>query len=143
MPWSGPLFDGHICSLGYQLLDWIVAYECHGVGDIQGQPLAGAYDLDDEIRDFIINAYEIDPETGRRVRNEAVLSRPKGRAKSEIAGFLVVAEALGPVRFLRWDESGQPVGRRVNSPLIKCLATEEGQAGNTFQNVAYIFAQGS
>lgn len=143
MPWSGPLFDGHICSLGYQLLDWIVAYECHGVGDIQGQPLAGAYDLDDEIRDFIINAYEIDPETGRRVRNEAVLSRPKGRAKSEIAGFLVVAEALGPVRFLHWDDSGQPVGRRVNSPLIKCLATEEGQAGNTFQNVAYIFAQGS
>lgn len=142
MAWSGPLFEGHKCSLGYEVLDWIVRYECHGVGDIQGQPIAGQYDLDDEIRDFIIAAYEIDPDTGRRVHNEGVLSRAKGRAKSEIAGQIGVAEALGPVRFSHWDEDGQPVGRRVTSPLIKCLATEEGQAGNTFQNIAYIFEWG-
>jgi hypothetical protein len=29
-------------------------------------------------------------------------------------------------------------GRPVVSPLIKCLATEEGQAGNTFKTVAFI-----
>lgn len=142
MGWAGPLFPGHKCSLGYEVLDWIVQYECHGVGDIQGEPFAGPYDLDDEIREFIIDAYEIDPVTGRRENNEAVLSRAKGRAKSEIAGLLVVAEALAPVRFSHWDESGQPVGRKVKSPLIKCLATEENQAGNTFQNVAFIFQWG-
>lgn len=142
MAWAGPLFEGHKCSMGYEVLDFICSYMCHGVGDIQGEPIAGRYDLDDETRDAIIEFYEINPETGRRLYNEGVYSRPKGRAKSETAAFLVVAEALGPVRFSHWDEDGQPVGKRVRSPLIKCLATEEGQAGNTFANVAYIFAWG-
>ncbi|QSE94186.1 hypothetical protein JWS13_39105 [Rhodococcus pseudokoreensis] len=134
MPWAGPLFDGHVCSVGYEVLDWIHEYECHGVGDIQGDPI----DLDDEIREHIIECYRIDPITGRRVYNEAVLSRPKGRAKSEIAGQIVVAEAFAPVRFDGWNADGQPVARPVRSPLIKCLATEESQAGNTFSNVAFI-----
>jgi phage terminase large subunit-like protein len=134
VPWSGPLFDGHICSIGYEVLDWIHAYECHGPGDVQGD----AVDLDDEMRDHIIECYRIDPETGRRERDEAVLSRPKGRAKSEIAGLVAVAEAFAPTRFDGWDADGQPVGRPVRSPLIKCLATEESQAGNTFENVAFI-----
>lgn len=132
--WAGPLFDGHICSVGYEVLDWIHEYACHGVGDIQGQPL----DLDDEMRDHIVEAYRIDPVSGRRVYNEAVLSRPKGRAKSEIAALVVCAEGFGPVRFDGWNADGQPVARPVNSPLIKCLATEEGQAGNTFSTVAFI-----
>lgn len=138
MPWAGPLFEGHVCSVGYEVLDWIVEYECHGIGDVQGKPLAGALDLDDEIRDHILECYRINPVTGRRVFNEAVLSRPKGRAKSETAGLVVVAEAFGPVRFDGWNAEGQPVARPVVSPLIKCLATEEGQAGNTFSNVAFI-----
>lgn len=134
MGWSGPLFDGHECSLGYVVLDWIHTYCCHGPGDVQGEPL----DYDDELRHFVIQAYRLNPETGRRVFREAILSRPKGRNKSELAGMIVVAEALGPVRFDGWDANGQPVGRPVRSPLIKCLATEESQAGNTFENAAYV-----
>lgn len=134
MAWAGPLFDGHVCSLGYEVLDWIHAYCCHGPGDVQGEPL----DYDDEIRDFVIECYRLDPTTGRRMYREAVLSRPKGRAKSEIAGMIAVAEALGPVRFDGWNADGQPVGRQVRSPLIKCLATEESQAGNTFENAAFV-----
>jgi len=134
MPWSGPLFDTHICSIGYEVLDWIHAYECHGPGDVQGD----AIDLDDEMREHIIECYRIDPTTGRRLFDEAVLSRPKGRAKSEIAGLVVVAEAFAPTRFDGWNADGQPVGRPVRSPLIKCLATEESQAGNTFENAAFI-----
>lgn len=129
-----PQFDGHVCSLGYDVLDWIESYCCHGPGDVQGDPL----DYDDEIRDFIIECYRLDPVTGRRVYREAVLSRPKGRAKSEIAGMVVCAEALGPVRFDGWNADGQPIGRPVRSPLIKCLATEESQAGNTFENAAFV-----
>lgn len=137
MPWSGPLFDGHVCSLGYEVLDWIHTYECHGPGDLQGEPL----DLDDEMRDHVIECYRLDPITGRRVYDEVVLSRPKGRAKSELAGLVGVAEGFAPVRFDGWDADGQPVGRPVRSPLIKCLATEESQAGNTFENIAFIAGQ--
>lgn len=134
MTWSGPLFDGHICSLGYDLLDWIHSFECHGPGDVQGEPL----DYDDEMRDFLIEAYRLDPQTGRRIYDEGVLSRPKGRAKSEVAGHIGVAEGFGPVRFDGWNAEGQPVGRPVKSPFLKCLATEESQAGNTFENIAFI-----
>jgi len=132
-----PQFDGHICSLGYEVLDWIHAYCCHGPGDVQGEPL----DYDDEIRDFIIECYRLDEITGRRVYREAILSRPKGRAKSEIAGMVVCSEALGPVRFDGWDAFGLPVGKPVRSPLIKCLATEESQAGNTFENAAFVLGE--
>lgn len=134
MPWSGPLFPGHVCSLGYVVLDWIHEFACHGPGDLQGDEL----DLDDEMRDHVIECYRLDPVTGRRAFDEVVLSRPKGRAKSEIAGLVVVAEAFGPVRCDGWDAGGQPVGRPVRSPLIKCLATEESQAGHTFEVVAFI-----
>lgn len=133
MGWT-PLFDGHVCSLGYEVADWITAYCCHGPGDIQGQPIV----LDDEWLAFLVEAYRLDPTTGRRLFDEAVLSRPKGRAKSELAGFVGVAEAFAPVRFDGWDAAGQPVGRPVTSPLLKCLATEESQAGNTFENIAFI-----
>lgn len=139
MPWAGPTFDGHICSLGYEIVDWLQAYACHGPGDVMGEALDFA--ADPEIEDFIIQLYELDPVTGRRKRRRGVLSAPKGRAKSEKAGLLGVAEALGPVRFDGFDANGQPVGRPVTSPFIRCLATEEKQAGNTFQNIAYIMGE--
>ena len=34
-----PAFDGQVCSLGYQVIDWIVEYGCHGPGDVQGDPI--------------------------------------------------------------------------------------------------------
>lgn len=132
-----PAFDGQVCSLGYQVIDWITENCCYGPGDLQGQ---SPVEIDDEIFDFIVDAYEIDPETGRKVRDEGVLSRPKGRAKTEIAGWLVCAEAFGEVRFSHWSEKGQPVAKRVTSPLIKCLATEESQATAAFSVVSYIVA---
>lgn len=132
--WAGPLFEGHVCSIGYAVVDAIEEYMCHGEGDVQGRPAQ----VDDEMVDHIVECYRIDPVTGRRVFNEAVLSRPKGRAKSEVAAWMATAEAFLPVRFDGWDADGQPVARPVTSPLIKCLATEEGQAGNTFKTIAFI-----
>jgi len=117
-------------SLGWQVIDWIETNLCHGPGDVQGTPIV----LDDELARFICWAYRLDESGGRTVRR-AVLSRPKGRAKSELAGMLVCAEALGPVRFDGWDTHGQPVGRAVTAPFIRCLATEEGQSGHTYSNV--------
>ena len=132
-----PQWEGQVCSLGFDLVDWIEAFCCHGPGDVQGEPVV----LDAEWLAFIVAAYELDARTGRRKVDRAMLSRPKGRAKSELAAFVAVAEAFAPVRFDGWDAAGQPVGRPVVSPLIKCLATEESQAGNTFENAAFIVCE--
>ena len=132
-----PAFDGQVCSLGYQVIDWIEAYTCHGPGDVQGDPIR----FDDEVFDFIVAAYELNPRTGRRIKSKVVYSAPKGRAKSETAGLIAVAEALGPVRCDGWDSDGQPVGRPVRAPFIRCLATEEKQSGHTFQNLAFVMGE--
>jgi hypothetical protein len=134
-----PLWEGQKPSLGYQVIDWLQAYACHGPGDVMGQPLDFA--ADPEVEQFIIDCYELDPEAGRRKKRRVAYSAPKGRAKSETAGLVGVAEGLGPVRFDGWDADGQPVGRPVVSPYIRCLATEEKQAGNTFQNIAFIMGE--
>jgi phage terminase large subunit-like protein len=123
-------------TLGWQVIQWIETYLPHGPGDVQGDPIR----LDDELAAFILRCYALNPETGRRLYDEALLSRPKGRAKSELAGMLVCAEALGPVRFARW-EGGEPVGRPIKYPFIRCLSTEEGQSGHTYLNTAYMLSE--
>jgi hypothetical protein len=141
-------------TLGWQVIDWIEWGLVHGPGDIEGGPI----EVDDEIALFLCWLYRLHPashkESGRRLIQRAVLSRPKGRAKSETAGEIVCAEALGPVRFDHWAEEGEvsswgyeyaegePVGKPVRSPFIRCLATEEDQAGNTYDNVVVMLTQG-
>ena len=137
-------------SLGWQVAHWFEHLLCHGPGDLEGEPI----ELDDELLGFVLNCYALDPETGRRLVDTATLSRPKGRAKSELAGMVACGEALGPVRFERWASGGEvswwgyryspgePVGRSVRSPFIRCLATEESQAGNTYDNVEVMLTVG-
>ena len=136
MPWRGPSYPGEFPSLGPQLVQWYETYLVHGPGDVMGEPIV----LDDEFYEFIVRVYRLDPDTGRRVYRRAFLSRAKGRAKSELAGMMVCAEALAPVRFAGWDANGDPVARPVKTPFIRCLATEEGQSGNTFDNVSTMMA---
>lgn len=123
-------------TLGPQVIDWIETYLVHGPGDVQGQPI----ELDDELARFICNCYALTPD-GRRIYDQALLSRPKGRAKSELAGMIACAEALGPVRFDGFDAYGDPVGRPVTYPFIRCLSTEEGQSGHTYLNISYMLAE--
>lgn len=129
-------------TLGWQVIDWMEEYLCHGPGDVAGDPLH----LDDEFVLFLCWLYRIYPQghkfEGRRLAQRAVLSRPKGRAKSELAGAFVCAEALGPVRCDGFDANGDPVGVPVHYPFIRCLATEEDQAGNTYDNVFYMLTEG-
>ena len=122
MPWRGPEVPGEYPTLGFQVIDWIQAYLVHGPGDVQGEPIL----LDDELARFVLRCYRLDPETGRRVYHEALLSRPKGRAKSELAGMLACAEAKGPVRFDGWDAAGEPVGRPVTYPFVRALVEASG-----------------
>ena len=151
---TSPLPEVDFPTLGWQIADWIETFLCHGPGDVEGD----AFEVDDEIAAFIAWCYRVYPdgedEEGRRQVQRAILSRPKGRAKSEIAGAIVCAEALGPVRFSHWAEKGEvsdwgyefaegePVGKPVRSPYIRCLATEEDQSGNTYDNVVSMLTQG-
>lgn len=148
-------------SLGFFLCSWMEHHCVHGPGDVAGQPV----ELDDEFSGFIVDCYAVG-EDGRRFYDSAFMSRPKGRAKSELAGFVVLAEVLAPVRFDHWAvlgeiyscaahgcliancdftyqfEEGEPVGRPVVEPVVRCLATEEGQAGNTYDNVHFNLTMG-
>jgi phage terminase large subunit-like protein len=148
-------------SLGFFICDWVEHHCVHGPGDVAGQPV----ELDIEFAGFIVDCYAVDGD-GRRMYDSAFISRPKGRAKSELAGFIVLAEALTNVRFDHWAqpgeiyscaahgclvekctfvfefEPGDPVGRPIVEPVIRCLATEEGQAGNTYDNVHFNLTMG-
>lgn len=122
-------------TLGWEVIDWIETYLCHGPGDVEGEPIV----LDEEFCQVICDLYRLYPKgharEGQRVCRYFELSRAKGRAKSELAGMIVCVEFVGPSRFSHWDDDGQPVGKQVRYPFIRCLATEEGQTGNTYDNV--------
>jgi hypothetical protein len=129
-------------TLGWQVIDWMEAYLCHGPGDVQGDDLV----IDDEEALFLCWVYRVwppeHPLAGRRLVHRAVYSRPKGRRKSEIAGAVDVVEALGPVRCDGFDANGDPVGVPVRYPFVRCLATEEEQTGNTYDNVVTMLTEG-
>lgn len=119
-------------SLGWVVVAWIELMLVHGPGAKKGEKI----ELPWESICFLVWAYRIDPDTGRRCFDTVVLSRAKGWAKSALDAFVKIAEAVGPVRFSHWDEDGRPVGKPVKDPWIRLMATEEGQATeNTFAAV--------
>ena len=139
-------------SLGWLAIWWIETFCVHGPGDVQGQPV----ELDDEFSAFILDVYALNKH-GRRLYDSAFLSRAKGRAKSELAGFITLFEAIGPARFDGYAEGteyyeyadqvyryskGEPIGKEITAPFIRCLATEESQAGNTYDNVYFNLTEG-
>lgn len=147
-------------SLGWLALRWFEHFVVHGPGDVQGRPLnpklPDALPLDDEFAGITLDLYALQ-DSGRRAYDNAFVSRAKGRAKSELAGFVVLWEAMGPCRFKGWAKGGEvyrfrdfkhvyqpgePMGRTITYPFIRCLATEETQAGNTYDNVYYNLTQG-
>lgn len=147
-------------SLGV-VLAWIEWFCVHGPGDVQGAPLhprtgSDALPLDDEFAGLILDCYTHN-DAGRRLYDTVAISRAKGRAKSELAGFIGLAEGFAPVRFAGWAkggeryrwrdfvyeyEAGEPMGRPVTYPFIRCLATEESQSGNTYDNILYNLEHG-
>jgi hypothetical protein len=132
-------------SLGLYAIDWIEHFLVHGPGDVQGKRI----ELDDELANFTLDAYELDARGNRKIRR-AFLSRAKGRNKSGFAAMLECFEALGECRFDHWAqpgevsdsgyefEAGEPVGKPLVYAEIINVATEEGQAGNTYDAVYYM-----
>lgn len=100
-------------------------------------------DIDDSIPfvptqeqlDFLVELYEIDPHTCKRVKSRAVLSRPRGWGKSPFLAAICCVEAMGPVLCDGWDADGQPVGipwARRRTPLVQVTATTDDQTANTW-----------
>ena len=152
-------------SLGWLAVAWLEYFWLHGPGDVQGQPVRH----DDEYTGFLVDCYALG-EDGRRLYDSVFISRPKGCDKSGIAARLAGFEAVGPCRVLRetpdptspprfakggevyqdpWGlgfsyvyEPGEPMGRPVQTPFIRCLATEEDQAGLVYDSILYNFQKG-
>lgn len=142
-------------SLGWLAVAWMEYFLVHGPGDVQGQPVVHG----DEYTGFIVDCYALDKD-GRRLYDSAFLSRPKGCDKSGLAARFALFEALGPCRFAGWAaggevyqdpyglgfayeyQPGEPMGRCVQTPFIRCMATEEGQTGNVYDSIYYNLTEG-
>lgn len=122
-----PRWEGQKCSLG-----WHLAKEIQDDLDIE---------LTKEQVLRLVDLYELDPATGRRVIRRAALRRPKGAGKSPEGGYVGYAELVLPVRFRRWSKAGQPVGmtileaqaaahRPATGPWVQFAAVSEDQTDN-------------
>lgn len=120
-------------SLGPLIWKWIQTNLCHGPGDLLGEPI----EMDEEWYWFLWRAYQVWPQdhqwAGRRRFKRAALSRRKGRAKTELAAFIVAAELhqRAPVRTVNWYKNGQPKGGPVKDPYIPLVAYTEDQSETT------------
>jgi hypothetical protein len=121
-------------SLGFKVAKYIEDHMVFGPGDSVGEPLR----LKRSWLIFLVWLYRLDPHTGRRVFREAQKSAAKGDGKSTLGAAIHAAEVGGPVRFSHWAANGKPEGRPVKSPVIRVLATEEGQTGNVYDTLRII-----
>lgn len=144
-------------SLGWIAVAWIEFFLVYGRGGVTGQPVR----LGDEAVGYIVDCYACG-DTQKRLYDSAFFSRPKGADKSGIAAYIALFEALGPARpatdedgnviyaeggetyedpyglgFYYEYQPGEPIGIHLQSPMIRCMATEEGQSGNVFETIYY------
>lgn len=137
-------------SLGWLTVAWMEYFCRHGPGDVQGDEVKHT----DEFTGFIADCYSVD-EHGKQFYDSAFLSRPKGCDKSGMGSRFSLFEALGPCRFEGWAhggevyedpwglgfvyryERGEPMGRPVQTPYVRCLATEEGQTGHVYDSIYF------
>lgn len=118
-----PRWEGQKCSLG-----WDLAVRIQDDLDIE---------LTNEQVLRLVDLYEVDEVTGRRVVRRAALRRPKGCGKSPEGGYCGYAELTLPVRFSHWSKGGQPVGAPItpdNGPStgawVQFAALSEDQTDN-------------
>src|SRR3972149_2795934 len=135
-------------SLGRLAYRWMHHFLLHGPGDVQDVSLF-ELPLSDELSGVGLDCYALDSD-GRRLYDSAFFSRPKGTDKSGQGARFGLFEAFGPCRFAGWAEGGEvyewmgfrhvfkrgePLGRPVTYPFLRCMATEEGQTGNVYDNI--------
>ncbi|QIG58678.1 terminase [Gordonia phage DatBoi] len=143
-------------SLGWLAVAWMEYFCVHGPGDIQGEPVDPVID---EYVAFIVDTYAHDA-NGKRFYDHVFLSRPKGCAKSEVAALIAMFEAFGPCRFDGFAEGGEvfrdpwgagfeyvyqpgePMGKKLQTPFIRCMSTTEDQSGLVYDTIYLNLTEG-
>lgn len=139
MPWRGPSYKGEFPSLGWAVSDWITENLLIPDGEHAGDPLI----LTDEQLEILVRFYRLEPKNGRSVYRRAAVVRPKGWGKSPFLAAIALAEACGPVRFVRWDSAGEPVGAPPPTPWVQIAAVSEDQTDNTYRSLRGMVAAGA
>lgn len=137
-------------SLGWLAGEWIEYFVLHGRGDATGMRVEHV----DEFAGFVADCYALDA-NGRMLYDASFFSRPKGCDKSGLGSRFALFDALGPSRFAGFAEGGEeyrdpwgmgfsyvyepgePMGRHIVKPVVRVLATEEGQTGNVYDSIYY------
>ncbi len=134
--WRGPSEPGEYPTLGYAVADWIEANCVIPDGARQGEPFL----LTDEMLRFLLQYYRLKPDAaydeGRPsapfAHRGGLLMRPQKWGKGPFAAAICLAEAFGPVRFVGWDDDGEPIGDIHPTPWVQIVATSEEQTDNTW-----------
>lgn len=137
MPWR-PQVEGEYPTLGWYVLEWMSAMLA-APDRVEYEPFVPTL----EQGEFVLRYYELDPITGRRVVQRAVLGRPRGWGKSPFLAALAIVEALADVYPSGWDADGQPVGRpwaTVRTPYVKLAAVSEDQTAYTWNPLKEMLA---
>jgi hypothetical protein len=150
--------EDRIRSLGWLAVAWMEHFVVHGPGSVQGQPVRHG----PEYTGFVVDCYMVGehPSNNHLLYDSSFLSRPKGTDKSGLGARLALFEALGPCRFTGswarggevytdpWGlgfryvyQPGEPMGRPILAPVIRCMATEETQVSNVFETIYYNLTQ--
>lgn len=108
-------------TIGWQVLGWMGSRLLLG-----GEPFRPTL----EQARFILWWYALD-EDGRFLFRDGVLQRLKGWGKDPLGSALASVEALGPCRFLEWDDDGQPVATDVPAAWVQLAAVSLEQTKNT------------
>lgn len=147
-------------SLGWLAVRWIEAFCLYGRGDVAGRRLHMAFPdaipLSNELVELLVDAYALE-EDGRRMYDTVFYSRPKGSNKSGVAAWIGLFEGMGPCRFDGWAKggevyellgfrytyrAGEPMGRPINHPFLRIMATEESQTGHVYDEFVYSLENG-
>ena len=139
-------------SLGRIAYWWLRNFVVYGDGAVFKQPIR----FGPERLGELMHMYALD-EKGKRLYNHVFLSKPKGADKSGFAAYVGCFEVAGPARFAGWAKGGEtfeylgkrytyrpgePMGRLINQPRVRCLATEEGQTGLIYDTILTNFKDG-
>lgn len=129
MPWR-PRFPGERPTLGYYALDWIVD-NLAAPDRMDYEPFYPTV----EQAEFLLQFYELDPITGKRIISRAVLSRARGWGKSPFLSAVALLEGLGEIVPDGWNAQGRPVGRpwgTLRMPVVTVAAATEDQVANSW-----------
>jgi phage terminase large subunit-like protein len=124
-----------VATIGDQCCDWAEANLAWGVGD----PLVLT---DDQVR-FLLAFYAVSDDGKRFTNHRGVYCRPKGYGKSPLGAVVCAVEAHGPAIPDGLDASGLAVGKPRQRAEVLMLATEEGQASNTYAPYCDLVTGGS